>query len=283
MGYPYDPASSFIRDPKHYPHDAFGADTGGRTMPHSGTDISPKKRGDTSAPVLAPISGEIIRQGFDREAGNYQIIAGDDGRFWGLGHHSVREVRGGRVERGDRIARMGATGGAFGVHVHIWVATNLDAAERIVVGYVNYRKGRTVAQWAASMGGLVDPYPLIVAQWADAEREAVKAAAVQAARDKAEALAKQGRDDDMIVIKNSKTGHIYAAGQQFLRHETYQPAGYRTAKLLTAQGEIVDLSDGDFREVLNALGIPLAAEDAVLEGKLWSPHAGVVDARTLTI
>lgn len=89
--------------------------------------------------------------------------------------------------------------------------------------------------------------------------------------------------DDMIVIENTDTGHVYAAAKQFLRHETHRPAGERTARLLTSAGEIVGLNSNDFREVLNALGIPLSAERGVLEGKLWSPHAGIIDARTLDV
>ena len=229
--------------------------------------------------------GTIVETGVDKHAGLYHLIVGDDGATWGLGHHSAFVRRGGRVERGDVIAYMGMSGGAKGVHVHIFRAPTLANARRQITGYVNYRKGRTIAEWAASMGGLTDPYPHIVAQWAAAERElAAEIAAAKAAADRAAAEASEQReDDDMIVIENTDTGHVYAAAKQFLRHETHRPAGERTAKLLTSAGEIVKLNGNDFREVLNALGIPLAAERGVLEGKLWSPHAGIIDARTLDV
>lgn len=161
MALPYDEGKAFIRDPKNYPHDAFGADTGGRTIPHTGIDISPITRGDTTVNVRSVWGGTVVEAGFDKESGNYVIIHENDGAFWGYGHNSVNLVTSGVVKAGQPIARLGATGGAKGVHCHIWRATNLAAARRIVHGFTNYKSGRTTAQWAASMGGLTDPLPHI--------------------------------------------------------------------------------------------------------------------------
>lgn len=82
------------------------------------------------------------------------------------------------------------------------------------------------------------------------------------------------------VIHNTDTGHVYEADTQFLRHETSWDAARRTAKH-TAAGAVIGLNANDFQEYLNARGIPLAAAEAVLRGRLWSPHAGIIDARTL--
>ena len=176
MAYPYDRDRSYLRDPISYPHDAFGVDTGGRTMPHTGFDVSPNVKGDTSTPVLTPVGGTIVETGIDKESGLYHLIQGDDGGAWGLGHHSKFVRREGRVERGDVIAYMGMSGtGAKGVHVHVWRATNMAAARRIVTGYTNLRKGRTIAAWAESMGGLTDPYPHYLAAIADEDRRVADA------------------------------------------------------------------------------------------------------------
>ena len=86
----------------------------------------------------------------------------------------------------------------------------------------------------------------------------------------------------MSVIHNTDTGHVYSADTQFIRHETSWGAARRTAKH-TATGTVLELSDGDFKEYLNARGIPLDASTAVLGGKLWSATTGLIDARTLTV
>lgn len=192
-GYPYDPATSFLREPGYYVHDAFGhvgADDAGRraacfrTIPHSGLDVSSKtpstdKAAQRRTPVLAPVSGTIVRTGSDAEAGNFHIIKADGYAEWWIGgHHSAFVARSGHVERGDTIARMGDTGGAQGVHTHWAVATSLAGALAYVDGWVQYRNGRSVASWAAGairgrdqkLYRLLDPFPLFQREWAAEER-----------------------------------------------------------------------------------------------------------------
>lgn len=192
-GYPYDPATSFLREPGYWVHDAFGhvgADDAGkrtacfRTIPHTGLDVSSKtpstdKAGQRRTPVLAPVSGTIVRTGSDAEAGNFHIIKADGYAEWWIGgHHSAFVARSGRVERGDTIARMGDTGGAQGVHTHWTVATSLAGALAYVDGWVQYRNGRSVGAWAAGairgrdqkLYTLLDPYPLFIREWAAEER-----------------------------------------------------------------------------------------------------------------
>lgn len=230
-GYPYDTATSFVRYPAHYVHDAFGhvgADDAGkrqacfRSIPHTGIDVSPDKVGDTTARVVSPVFGTIVETGVDAEAGLYHIIKADGrAEWWVGGHHSRFEKRGGRVARGELIARMGATGGAKGVHVHWTVATSLAAARRYITGYVNYRNGRTIAAWAATMG-LVDPWPLIEREWA-AEVQARKtaaaaaeareqAAAEAAAREEEEAMSAAADDIKEAVRRESRPRLIRVQG-----------------------------------------------------------------------
>lgn len=211
-GYPYHTGSSFVRHPGGYAHDAFGhtgEDDRGvraacfRKIPHTGIDISPKRIGDTSAPVVSPIHGTIVDAGYDAEAGNYHIIKADGRDEWWIGgHHSAFARTAGWVARGQHIANMGRSGGAKGVHVHWTVATSLAAARRQITGYVNMRNGRTVQAWAASMG-LVDPWPLIEREWADEQRRiegaqwhAGQAAREAEARARAEAEAAARREEE---------------------------------------------------------------------------------------
>lgn len=196
--YPYDEGTSFVRDPKDYAHDAFGHvgaddlkvrpdDVCFRKIPHTGTDTSSREPRFTPSgadnrpaqmrtPVPSPVDGVIVETGVDPEAGFYHLIEQDGtGLVWGLGHHSAFLQREGRVARGDLVARMGMSGGAKGVHLHTFVATSLEAARRQIHGYVELRNGRSVEAWAASMG-LVDPYPLIVAEWAAGEERELMSA-----------------------------------------------------------------------------------------------------------
>lgn len=176
MTFTFQQGKSFIRDKARYPHDAFGAITGGRTIPHSGADQTPIPRGSTAGDVQAFVGGIVVAEGFDKEAGWYVIIEGDDGRWWGYGHSSWNYVKvGWPVKATQGIARFGATGGVTGVHSHIWVAVDLASALRIVFGYVAYRKGNlaSLAAWSKFMG-LVDPEPLIMKAAKKAEAEATK-------------------------------------------------------------------------------------------------------------
>ena len=219
-GYPYHTASSFVRDPGRYGHDAFGHFGGddpargwkvcSRKIPHTGIDISSKeprtkngrdnRAAQRSTPVVAPVNGTIVAAGHDPEAGNYHIIKADGRDEWWIGgHHSAFARSAGWVARGQHIANMGDTGGAAGVHVHWSVATSLAGAYAYINGWIQYRNGRSVAAWSRQairgkdgrLYPLLDPWPLIEREWADEVRQiaARKAAAEQAERDRARAEA----------------------------------------------------------------------------------------------
>jgi len=133
-------------------------------MPHTGIDVTPARKGDTSVEILSVYGGNVVETGHDPEAGLYVLVYERDGHFWGYGHNSRNLVsKGDRVSEGEPLALIGATGGAKGVHCHIWRAPTLEAARRVVHGLTNLKRGRTTAAWAASMGGLTDPHPAILA------------------------------------------------------------------------------------------------------------------------
>jgi len=90
-------------------------------------------------------------------------------------------------------------------------------------------------------------------------------------------------EDDMIVIRNTETGHVYTAGQQFLRHETSGAAAEYVADVLTRSRGYVQANAENFDRLLNSLGIPAEAATAVLRGKVWSPSTGVLDARAARV
>lgn len=81
---------------------------------HTGVDIHI----DHGTPVLAADAGVVTFNGYGGTQGNYLII--HHGAYWTLYlHNSVNLVSAGeRVSRGQVIGKVGATGRAFGAHLH---------------------------------------------------------------------------------------------------------------------------------------------------------------------
>ena len=85
---------------------------------HKGTDIA----APLGTSIRAVASGVVAESGPKGEYGNAVVIKTDDGRRMLYGHNSVNYVRvGDRVEQGEPIAAVGATGKATGPHVHFEV------------------------------------------------------------------------------------------------------------------------------------------------------------------
>lgn len=85
---------------------------------HKGTDIAAPQ----GTAIRAVASGTVVESGAKGEYGNAVVIKTDDGRRMLYGHNSANYVRvGDRVEQGESIAAVGATGRATGPHVHFEV------------------------------------------------------------------------------------------------------------------------------------------------------------------
>lgn len=143
------------------PHDAFGADTGGRYFPHTGRDWHPKKVGSQIA-VYAAEAGTVIAVGGNASdkagPGLYAIIQQPSG-FWLYGHLSSRSVIANQsVNEGQRIGNMGNSGGSLGVHLHVTLFTTRAAALSNAIPTL--RAGRSVSVWAAE-NRLADPLTVI--------------------------------------------------------------------------------------------------------------------------
>jgi murein DD-endopeptidase MepM/ murein hydrolase activator NlpD len=114
--FPIDGASSFGgRDAR------FGAARNGHV--HQGQDVIAA----SGTPIVAPLPGAILFSG-DQPAGAglFLVLHGADARDYVFMHllaGSVAVVVGEGVRRGQRLARVGATGDATGPHLHfeIWV------------------------------------------------------------------------------------------------------------------------------------------------------------------
>lgn len=166
MAYPIAPSEGFVRTPAKYPHDAFGADTGGRVRPHTGLDTTPTV---ANARNLAVLSGVVTRVGFSPYTGNYVEIRDSKNRYWLTFHQRQNLVSvGAIVAEGAVIGYTGNTGGGgalgalkIGVHNHTSLCVNQAAATRLITGQVRARyKGETTEQWANDRG-LLDPWPII--------------------------------------------------------------------------------------------------------------------------
>jgi murein DD-endopeptidase MepM/ murein hydrolase activator NlpD len=85
---------------------------------HKGTDIA----APLGTAIHAVASGIVVESGAKGEYGNAVVVKTDDGRRMLYGHNSANFVRvGDRVEQGESIAAVGATGRATGPHVHFEV------------------------------------------------------------------------------------------------------------------------------------------------------------------
>ena len=94
--------------------------TGGADY-HPGLDIA----GDKGQAVFATADGVITHAGRQGAYGNLIVIDHGFGLQTRYGHLSGFQVRqGDRVQRGDMIGRLGATGRATGTHLHYEVLAN---------------------------------------------------------------------------------------------------------------------------------------------------------------
>jgi peptidoglycan LD-endopeptidase LytH len=125
MACPIAAPNSFI-DSWHFPRD------GGARL-HEGTDMMAAM----GAPVVAITDGRITFAGVGTSAGNWIVLAGDDGHSYWYMHNQVNLVTSGHVSAGQLIAKVGDTGNALGgpPHVHF--------------------------EYHPNMGGPVNPYPLL--------------------------------------------------------------------------------------------------------------------------
>jgi murein DD-endopeptidase MepM/ murein hydrolase activator NlpD len=94
--------------------------TGGNDF-HAGLDIA----GDRGQPVFATAAGTVVSAGYHGNYGNIITINHGYGLETRYGHLQSFEVeKGAKVQRGDIIGRVGATGRATGTHLHYEVLAN---------------------------------------------------------------------------------------------------------------------------------------------------------------
>jgi murein DD-endopeptidase MepM/ murein hydrolase activator NlpD len=94
--------------------------TGGNDF-HAGLDIA----GDRGQPVFATAAGTVVTAEYHGNYGNIVTIDHGYGLETRYGHLQSFEVKkGAKVQRGDIIGRVGATGRATGTHLHYEVLAN---------------------------------------------------------------------------------------------------------------------------------------------------------------
>jgi murein DD-endopeptidase MepM/ murein hydrolase activator NlpD len=88
---------------------------------HAGLDIA----GDRGQPVFATAAGTVEFAGYQGAYGNFVVIDHGYGLETRYGHlQSFGVTKGSKVQRGDIIGRVGATGRATGSHLHYEVLAN---------------------------------------------------------------------------------------------------------------------------------------------------------------
>ena len=89
---------------------------------HKGQDVFAK----CGTPIVAALSGRVQMAKFQDRAGNYAVIAADDGTSQAYMHMRLPATvsRGQRVAAGQQIGEVGETGRATGCHLHfeLWTA-----------------------------------------------------------------------------------------------------------------------------------------------------------------
>ena len=93
--------------------------------PHTGLDIA----APMNTPVLAALSGTVIRAGWDRYGyGNLVVIRGNDKREYWYAHNASLTVKvGQKVSQGQLISRVGSTGFSSGPHLHFEIRSSRSA------------------------------------------------------------------------------------------------------------------------------------------------------------
>lgn len=93
--------------------------------PHTGLDIA----APMNTPVLAALSGTVIRAGWDRYGyGNLVVIRGNDKREYWYAHNASLSVKvGQKVSQGQMISRVGSTGFSSGPHLHFEIRSSRSA------------------------------------------------------------------------------------------------------------------------------------------------------------
>lgn len=93
----------------------------GNTAFHSGLDIA----ADKGAPIYAAASGVVQSAGWGGDYGNLVVLSHEFGLVTRYAHMSRVDVKAGqRVERGQIVGYIGATGRASGPHLHYEVLAN---------------------------------------------------------------------------------------------------------------------------------------------------------------
>jgi murein DD-endopeptidase MepM/ murein hydrolase activator NlpD len=95
--------------------------TAGASSNHKGLDIG----APTGSAIVAAASGRVVTSTYQVAAGNYIMLAHDDGTYTVYMHCSKLLVSvGDYVNQGDKIALVGSTGVSTGPHLHFGVMVN---------------------------------------------------------------------------------------------------------------------------------------------------------------
>lgn len=78
---------------------------------------------DADKTVVAPASGTVQRNRWDKSYGNYIVIQTEDGKVLLMAHMESKALpaEGSRITAGSQVGIMGTTGNSTGVHLHIEV------------------------------------------------------------------------------------------------------------------------------------------------------------------
>lgn len=219
---------------------------------HRGLDVAGRVVGDRVL-LYTPRSFATVWYSGKDANGALDLFLGSKADGLRFVHNSEHLHTKGRVAAGTAVARMGMTGKANGVHVHL---------ER-------YENGQPV-----------DPLPWLIGLLRSNGTPASSGGSkVDAPASPTRLL---GEDNDMpIIAKQRTTGHVFALATGHIRHETDQKRAEYNARVFTVEDRIVEMDDIEFLGVIDSLGIPRSAPARLAKerGTSWSAVKGFHDAR----
>jgi len=119
----------------------------GASTEHKGLDIAPATAGDPNVSVVAPMPGVVVFAGWKKGYGNTLDIMDIYGTTHRFGHLAeIDKTVGEQVNQGDKVAVMGMTGNATGIHLHYEQRDENQVAHNPVIGGQTFANGNTIPE-----------------------------------------------------------------------------------------------------------------------------------------
>jgi len=119
----------------------------GASTEHKGLDIAPATAGDPNVSIVAPMPGVVVFAGWKSGYGNTLDVMDIYGTTHRFGHLAEIDKKvGEQVNQGDKVAVMGMTGNATGIHLHYEQRDEHQVAFNPIINGQTYVAGNVVRE-----------------------------------------------------------------------------------------------------------------------------------------